>query len=110
MKIFYLFSGALYWVSTIFLYFFAYWGLDELLGGHDSWFSFEFVLCAFIMAFLFIIPFNIAIFYPLALYGIYFIPSYNWAFAIIVTYRFVIFAMVVMALFLDIIKARKQKR
>ena len=51
-----------------------------------------------------------AIFYLLALYGIYFLPDYNWIFAIIVTYRFAVFAVVMVALFLDWKKAYKQER
>ena len=110
MKLFSFFSTLFYLISSSLLYFFAYWAFDELLGGHDSWFSFEFILCAFIMAFLLIIPFNMAIFYLLALYGIYFLPDYNWIFAIIVTYRFAVFAVVMVALFLDWKKAYKQEK
>lgn len=80
----------LYFLSSVCLYILGYWGLDDLLGGHSSFLSFEFFLCAFILGIIFIIPFNILIFYPLALYGCYTLPNYNWVFTGIVSYRFVL--------------------
>ena len=102
MKIVETFTAAMYMLSSVFLYFFTYWGVDELLGGHDSLFSIEFFICALIMGFLFILPFNVLIGYPIALYGVSFLPSYyDWFCGGIITYRFVLALIVLFALWGD---------
>ena len=102
MKIIEILGSTIYMLSSITLYFFTYWGLDELLGGHESIFSFEFFMCALIMAALFLLPFNVLLCYPIALYGVSFLPQYyNWVCGGIISYRIILIFILLYSLWKD---------